>query len=153
MLLAQTTYDTTTNSGAAAGFLGAILLIYLVIAVLMLIAWVKIITKAGYSGWWVLIGFVPIVNFVMLLVFAFSDWPALQGRRPAGPPVGDGYGTPGYGPPPAASGADPRFGYGAQYTPPGYAPVGTAAPQAPAPGPGSSTPPPTWGAPPSGPPR
>jgi uncharacterized membrane protein YhaH (DUF805 family) len=41
---------------------------------------VMILRKAGYSGWWCLLGFVPIVNIVMLWVFAFSEWPSL--RRP-----------------------------------------------------------------------
>ena len=41
---------------------------------------VKILGKAGYSGWWVLLGFVPLVNLIMLWVFAFADWPALAKR-------------------------------------------------------------------------
>jgi uncharacterized membrane protein YhaH (DUF805 family) len=38
----------------------------------------KILMKAGYSGWWCLIGFVPIVNIIMLWVFAYADWPSLR---------------------------------------------------------------------------
>ncbi|HTL87189.1 MAG TPA: hypothetical protein VL856_18545 [Acidimicrobiia bacterium] len=158
MLLAQT-YQTTSSSGGAGAALGVFLLFYLVIFAFVLFAWARIITKAGYSGVWVLVGLIPIVNLVMFFVFAFSDWPALHGHRSSGPPAGYGYGTPGYGPPPAASGADPRFGYGAQYTPPGSAPTGgfapsggVAAPRA-QPAPGPSTPLPTWGAPPPGPQR
>lgn len=37
-------------------------------------AW-KIVKKAGYSGLWSLLGFVPVLNVVMLWVFAFSSWP------------------------------------------------------------------------------
>jgi uncharacterized membrane protein YhaH (DUF805 family) len=67
--------------GSAAGGVAAVfLLIYLAVAVLMIVATVKILSKAGYSGWWVLIGLVPIANVVMFVVFAFSDWPALRGR-------------------------------------------------------------------------
>jgi hypothetical protein len=51
------------------------LVIELGIGVLTIVAWVKVITKAGYSGWWFLISLVPVVNFVMFLVFAFSKWP------------------------------------------------------------------------------
>jgi hypothetical protein len=65
------------SAGAAVGVL---VIIYLLVGVLSVIAWVKILNKAGYSGWWVLISLVPIVNFVMFLVFAFSDWPS-QGRQ------------------------------------------------------------------------
>ena len=64
-----------------AGGVGAILaLIYLAALIVALVASAKVLTKAGYSGWWVLMVFVPIVNFVMFLVFAFSDWPALRNR-------------------------------------------------------------------------
>jgi hypothetical protein len=42
---------------------------------LFFIAYVRIIQKAGWSGWWILIGLVPVVNVVMFLVFAYSRWP------------------------------------------------------------------------------
>lgn len=47
---------------------------YLVI----LVAYIRIIQKAGYSGWWVLVGLVPVLNLVMFLVFAYSRWPVLR---------------------------------------------------------------------------
>jgi hypothetical protein len=65
-------------SGGAIAFLVVLGLIYLGLIVLFIAAYVKIVTKAGYSGWWVLIGLVPVVGLVMFLVFAFSDWPALR---------------------------------------------------------------------------
>jgi len=49
--------------------------------VLFIVGWVKILGKAGYSGWWVLIGVVPIANLVMFLVFAFSEWPIVREVR------------------------------------------------------------------------
>jgi hypothetical protein len=83
----------------SAGLLGSLTLIYGAITVLMLIGSISIVRKAGYSGWWVLTSFVPLLNIVMFLVFAFSDWPAL---RPTS-----------YSPHAAAvhAGADPRFTY------------------------------------------
>jgi uncharacterized membrane protein YhaH (DUF805 family) len=45
--------------------------------------YVRILRKAGYSGWWCMITFVPLVNIVMVYVFAFSTWPSL--KRPASP--------------------------------------------------------------------
>ncbi|HEY5272195.1 MAG TPA: DUF805 domain-containing protein [Acidimicrobiales bacterium] len=57
-----------------------IVLIYVAVAILMIVSTVKVLSKAGYSGWWVLIGLVPVANVVMFVVFAFSDWPALRGR-------------------------------------------------------------------------
>ena len=68
-------------NGAAAGIILIVGLFYLVFLVLMIAAWVKILTKAGYSGWWILIGLVPLVNMIMFFVFAFSDWPALRATR------------------------------------------------------------------------
>jgi hypothetical protein len=38
-------------------------------------AMVRIVQKAGYSGWNILWYFVPIVGIVMFFVFAFSEWP------------------------------------------------------------------------------
>ncbi len=43
-------------------------------------ATIRILHKAGYSGWWSLLTLIPIVNIVMIWVFAFSDWPAVKVR-------------------------------------------------------------------------
>jgi hypothetical protein len=59
---------------------GAAIAVYIAIAVIFLIAYIRIIQKAGYSGWWILVGLVPILNVIMLLVFAFSRWPVLRER-------------------------------------------------------------------------
>jgi ABC-type transport system involved in Fe-S cluster assembly fused permease/ATPase subunit len=56
-------------------FLTVFLVFEIGIVVVSIVAGVKVITKAGYSGWWFLITFVPLVGFVMFLVFAFSKWP------------------------------------------------------------------------------
>ena len=53
--------------------IGVFLLIYF-------IPLVKILHKAGYSGWWSVLILVPIVNIIMLYVFAFADWPTLRGN-------------------------------------------------------------------------
>lgn len=39
----------------------------------------RIVAKAGFSGWWSLILLVPILNFVMIWLFAFKPWPAVDG--------------------------------------------------------------------------
>lgn len=39
----------------------------------------QIIHKAGYSRAWVLISFVPLLNFVFFYIFAFSRWPVEDG--------------------------------------------------------------------------
>ena len=54
------------------------LVIVIVVAVVYFVPLVKILNKAGYSGWWSLLVVVPLVNIVMFWVFAFADWPALR---------------------------------------------------------------------------
>ncbi len=83
-----------------------VLMVFLVIElgifVLSIVAGVNVIAKAGYSGWWILITLVPIVNFVMFLVFAFSRWPvqvrleAAERSRQSGGQMGP-YGWEAYG--------------------------------------------------------
>lgn len=48
------------------------LLIFLAIYIVPL--W-RIVSKAGFSGAWSLLTFVPLINVVMLWVFAFARWP------------------------------------------------------------------------------
>ena len=40
----------------------------------------KILSRVGFSGWWSLLALVPLVNVIMLWVFAFADWPNLAKR-------------------------------------------------------------------------
>ena len=55
---------------------------WLVLILLVLPVWffAKAVKKAGYSSWWALLGFVPIVNLVMLWVLAYAKWPSLPER-------------------------------------------------------------------------
>jgi hypothetical protein len=84
-------------------------IILLILLAPFVVAWVKILQKAGYSGWWVLIGLVPIVNLVMFLVFAFSRWPAVQRNRNATSALPPHPGYPPYGPPPVEPYGPPAF--------------------------------------------
>lgn len=54
-----------------------ILIIIIALLVIALYFWmvIKILGKAGFVGWWCLILLVPIVNLIMIWVFAFIDWP------------------------------------------------------------------------------
>lgn len=102
----------------------AVVIVYVALLVLSIVAWVKIVTKAGYSGWWVLVAFVPVVNFVMMLVFAFSRWPALieadrLRAQSAGPP--------GFGPAAGWGGGWGPGGTGFGGSPYGSAPFGPGA--------------------------
>jgi uncharacterized membrane protein YhaH (DUF805 family) len=87
----MTTAATTTPGSGLGTFFLVLFLFYAAIAVVGITAWVKILGKAGYSGWWVLIALVPIANVVMFLVFAFSEWPVVRAVRSQSA----GYGGPG----------------------------------------------------------
>ena len=49
--------------------------IFLIGFLIFIVPYVMIIRKAGYSGWWVLVTFVPLINLIMLWVFALARWP------------------------------------------------------------------------------
>jgi hypothetical protein len=56
------------------------LLIFVVLpAILMLWGAWHGVRRAGYSGAWVLVLLIPVVNLIMMYVFAFSRWP-VEGR-------------------------------------------------------------------------
>jgi uncharacterized membrane protein YhaH (DUF805 family) len=40
------------------------------------VALVRIVQRTGYSGWWILIMFVPVANMLALWYFGFGPWPA-----------------------------------------------------------------------------
>jgi energy-coupling factor transporter transmembrane protein EcfT len=39
---------------------------------------VRILKRVGYSPFWVIIAFIPIVNLIGLWVFAFANWPRVH---------------------------------------------------------------------------
>ncbi len=58
-------------------FLGPIGLVFLLFGFLIFaLPIMEILHKAGYSRVWILVWFVPLVNVIMLWVFAFSRWPS-----------------------------------------------------------------------------
>ncbi|HEY7948577.1 MAG TPA: hypothetical protein VID75_12945 [Acidimicrobiales bacterium] len=92
------------STGGAFAFL---FLFYIAFLALLIVAWARILGKAGYNPWLCLLALIPFVNIVMFLVFAFSVWP--RDRQPMG----------GYGQPPGPSSwgqPQPMTGY----PPPGY---------------------------------
>jgi hypothetical protein len=62
-------------------------LIALVVLVLIVWAFVgifgRVVKRAGYSRWWLLTLVVPVLNLIMLWVFAFADWPVARPRGQA----------------------------------------------------------------------
>ncbi|GAA4846720.1 hypothetical protein GCM10023221_26750 [Luteimicrobium xylanilyticum] len=92
--------DTTVSDWAVSGAGIAVILVAVAFWVLFLVAGIRVIQKAGYSGWWILVTFVPLLNTIMFLVFAFSRWPverelaAWRTQAQTPPPPGM-YGQPG----------------------------------------------------------
>ena len=78
---------------------GATLLVSILVSFLIVgIPVMKILNKAGYSRAWILLMFIPLVNIVMLWLFAFANWPRLApmgyGQAPQyhyAPPTGQPY--------------------------------------------------------------
>jgi uncharacterized membrane protein YhaH (DUF805 family) len=129
------TFCTESSTGFFAS-IGILLIIEIAIGVLAIVAAVKVVSKAGYSGWWVLIAIIPIVGSVFFLVFAFSTWPVtLEVQRLRAQLAGRNYGAPGgYGSPegyggqrgPTGSGGGPAIGgglLGPAQTDPEHAPI------------------------------
>jgi hypothetical protein len=75
------------EGAVAIGGLILMLAIALFFFVLGIVIWWKIFSKAGYSGALGLLMLIPVVNFILLLVLAFGEWPiqrelrSLQGGR------------------------------------------------------------------------
>ena len=59
-------------------WIGILLLVLLVWAFVAIFG--RILMRAGYSRWWLLTLFVPVVNLVMVWVFAFANWPGSKAR-------------------------------------------------------------------------
>ena len=52
----------------------------LIVLALVIVPLWRICTRAGFSGWWSLLVMVPLLNLIMLWVFAYAKWP----RDPVG---------------------------------------------------------------------
>jgi predicted PurR-regulated permease PerM len=55
--------------------------IVLAVVFLYLFPAIKILQKAGYSRWWCIVLLVPILNMIMIWVFALASWPNLRESR------------------------------------------------------------------------
>lgn len=78
-------------------FAGVGLIIFLVALVAGLLIWGMIFSRAGYSFAMALLMFIPLVNFIWLLIFAFSRWPVqkeLDGYRRSAQGHNQGYPPP-----------------------------------------------------------
>ncbi len=60
----------------AIGFLELFMLAGILLVILpILFLFAPVAIKAGFSGWWAILLFVPFLNVVIIWLFAFIDWP------------------------------------------------------------------------------
>jgi hypothetical protein len=75
-------FDVPPEAAGIFAALGVVWLLFVLgMLLLLVIVWWKLFSKAGYSGALGLLMFVPIINFIMMLFLAFSDWPVLKEVR------------------------------------------------------------------------
>jgi hypothetical protein len=93
-------HDHTANGAVLAALSAYFLFIAIVglalIALHVIVYW-RIASKAGYNGALSLLMFVPLANFIVLIIFAFSEWPIEHELRLAR--AGVGATPPGWQPP------------------------------------------------------
>lgn len=68
------------NGLSVSTFLVSGLVILGLVLLQLIINW-RIASKAGYEGALSLLMLVPLVNFIILLIFAFSEWPVQRRLR------------------------------------------------------------------------
>ena len=109
-----------SNGTATAFTSGGALLITMIIGlgslILVIIMWWNIFSKAGFSGARSLLLFIPIVNLIILLMFAFGEWPIHRELNQLRMMAGRGGGFP----PPQYPGPGGGYGQPPQYPGPGY---------------------------------
>lgn len=64
-----------SNDAMGAGVALGFLVFYLVIVVVMIVAYWKIWSKAGFNGAWSLLMLIPLANIIAFLYLAFAEWP------------------------------------------------------------------------------
>jgi len=81
--------ENSAPSGAALGaFLAAYGIFLIIVVVVTIVIYWRIASKAGYPGAYSLLMLVPLVNLVILLIFAFTEWPIEREVRALRGPIG-----------------------------------------------------------------
>ena len=102
MTLAQySTYSPPPNlpAGAVAAFATVWLIFFAIgmaVYIFTIYCYYRIAAKAGFNPWLSLIAIIPLGSFILLLIFAFSDWPSSRGGPGTYATVGTGDASSGY---------------------------------------------------------
>ncbi|HXM17769.1 MAG TPA: hypothetical protein VN934_03055 [Candidatus Tumulicola sp.] len=76
--------STAAANSAMAAMAGASIvsiIIGLAVGIFVLYLWSRIFSKAGFSPWLCLLLIIPLVNIIMIIWFAFAEWPVSRGAR------------------------------------------------------------------------
>lgn len=60
-------------------------IIFLAFSLILLSPTIRILKRAGYSEWWALLVYLPVLNIAALWWFAYARWPKLAPARPGLP--------------------------------------------------------------------
>jgi amino acid transporter len=67
--------NTNYSSAGLAAFIAAYGIFVAIILVLTIVIYWRIASKAGYAGALSLLMLVPLVNLIIIILFAFTEWP------------------------------------------------------------------------------
>lgn len=84
LLLFQNENTNMPGAGALAAFGAAYFIFLIIILVVTLVINWRIVSKAGYPGWYSLGMLIPLVNLILLIMFAFVEWPVERAARSGG---------------------------------------------------------------------
>lgn len=57
-----------------------LVMMFIILLIFVFPVW-RIVKRTGHSGWWSLLMFVPLVNFIGLWFLAFVRWPAIDRQQ------------------------------------------------------------------------
>ena len=60
------------------------IIVLVIISNIVAMIWgmIRVIHRAGRSGWLILLAFIPLFNGWAVLWFGYAKWPAIEGPRP-----------------------------------------------------------------------
>ncbi len=120
-MVVRATFDGSDASSGFAAFFVIMILFYVAVAVFGFYLYWRVAAKAGWPGWYCLGLLIPLGSIVLLVMFAFKEWPVEAENRMLRQQLSYG----GYGGAPAVPG---YLGYGAVSPGPsqaaGYPPPG-----------------------------
>jgi len=80
--IGQPTMDPSTAvAGAIAAMSGVIIICALVVLAFTVLVYFMIFQRTGMNPWLSLLMLVPIANFIMLIILAFTEWPVQREVR------------------------------------------------------------------------